>query len=92
MKTREEVARFIEAQLKDEAPPVAREAGWHYGKCRLRQLMDFIYEGPPQSEQEKLGQPLRLRNAKVGKWRDDVKPLPLDGVIDCMGDAGKPHG
>ena len=56
MKTREEAARFIERQLYVYDPLSAtfipEKRAWHYGKCELRQLMDFIYESLPSVEEE----------------------------------------
>lgn len=48
MKTREEVARFIERQIHWKHR-CAREKGLqhHYGLQELRELMDFIYESAP---------------------------------------------
>jgi hypothetical protein len=69
MKTREEAARFVE-RLMDEGVSQERKRAWHFGKVELRDLFDFIYEGPPTKPEEDLFEPLRLRNAKVGKWRD----------------------
>ena len=66
MKTRAEAARFIMDQLDGEAPSIPHSR-WHYGKCELGQLLDFIYEGPPRDE-ERIGEGLRLRNAAAGKW------------------------
>lgn len=67
MKPRTEAVKFIKAQLDGTAPDIPY-SGWHYGKCELRQLMDFIYGGHPASDEECIGEPLRLRNAKKGKW------------------------
>ena len=69
MKTREETARFMESQINGTAPAIPNSC-WHYGKCELRQLMDFIFDGPPTRKEEEAFEPLRLRNAKVGKWRE----------------------
>ena len=69
MKTREEIAKFLECQFDGTIPSPPKPA-WHYGKCELRQLMDFIFDGPPKCEAEEVFEPLRLRNKKVGKWRD----------------------
>ena len=66
MKTRTEVAQFIMDQLDGKAPDIPYSC-WHYGKCELGQLMDFIYEEPPK-DGERIGEGLRLRNAKAGKW------------------------
>ena len=52
--TRAEIARFIEEQLDGNSPPEEKEDCWHYGKCELRDLLDFIFEAPPMSDEEKL--------------------------------------
>ena len=69
MKTRVEAAKFISGQLDGTIKPYPHSA-WHYGKCELWQLMDFIYEGPPATDEEYVGNPAarRLRNCKAGKW------------------------
>lgn len=67
MKSRAEAVKFIMAQFNDEIEPMPHSA-YHYGKCELRQLMDFIYDGLPVTDDECLGEPLKLRNAKAGKW------------------------
>ena len=52
MKTLEEAARFIEAQLKhDWVSKLEKGHQFHYGKQELRELMDFIYEGPPEEHE-----------------------------------------
>jgi hypothetical protein len=54
IKTREEAARYIERQLDYKSGytvSVTKEC-WHYGKCELRDLLDFVYDGPPTSPQE----------------------------------------
>lgn len=68
MKTREEAARFAE-KLMEDGLPRERKPAWHFGKVELRDLFDFIYGGPPTCQEEALFESLRLRNAKVGKWR-----------------------
>jgi len=70
MKTRIEIAKFMEGQLSGVIQNPCTVGGWHYGKCQLRQLMDFIFDEPPSCKEEEVFEPLRLRNAKVGKWRD----------------------
>ena len=70
MKTREEIAKFIEGQFDHTVPDPCPQGGWHYGKCELRQLMDFIFDGPPTCKAEDVFEPLRLRNKKAGKWQD----------------------
>lgn len=50
MKTREQVARYIEGQFSysTKIAPDANEDKTciHYGLCEIKQLMDFIYELP----------------------------------------------
>ncbi len=53
MKTREEIARFIESQIAGELL-AAKRSHWHYGRCEIRQLMDFIFDGPPTCEKDKV--------------------------------------
>lgn len=69
MKTREEAAKFAEELMKSGGSNEKKRC-WHFGKCEVRELMDFIYGGPPTCKEEEVFEPLRLRNAKVGKWRD----------------------
>jgi len=53
MKSRIEVARYIEHQLSNKTNVVADAkpyneyySAWHYGLLELKQLMDYIYELP----------------------------------------------
>ena len=50
MKQREEVARFIEKQMRDPSYRCAlpKPNTHHYGLQELRELMDFIYGGEPK--------------------------------------------
>lgn len=50
VKTRAEVADFLDKQELTER----EKPRWHYGKQELRDLLDFIYGGPPASEDEEL--------------------------------------
>lgn len=63
MKTREETARYVEHQFdaySDYECPLAKPHCHHYGKQDVRALLDFIYEGPPDSKpQEVRGKNLR---------------------------------
>lgn len=68
MKPRAQAVKFILEQLDGKRESAGKRA-WHYGRCELRDALDFIYGGPPKSPPECLGEPLKLRNAKVGKWR-----------------------
>lgn len=68
MKTREEAAKFAEYLMKWGC--TAKKGAWHFGKMEVRELFDFIWEGPPQSKAEEVFEPLKLRNSKVGKWRE----------------------
>ena len=65
MKSRAEVADLVRQQLEDTPDTSAgRHNGvtilkgrrkahhWHYGLQDLRELMDFIYDGPPDDEKE----------------------------------------
>jgi hypothetical protein len=56
MKSREEVAAFVNIQLA-RSYICTREKGTsaHYGVQELRELMDFVYEGEPKSEDEMIG-------------------------------------
>lgn len=53
MKSRIEAARFAEKLMKD-GPTVAKKAAWHFGKCELKELFDFIYEGKPKNYREEI--------------------------------------
>ena len=54
LKTREEVAAFINDQFS-KAYVCSREKGaWHYGRQDLRVLMDFLYDGEPLSDEQKI--------------------------------------
>lgn len=68
MKTREEAVAFIRSQFDapvDAGPDrtnltaTRRPKGyaWHYGRQELRELLDFIYESPPNGP----GQEVALR-------------------------------
>ena len=70
MKTREEIAKFMEGQMSGAIDCPTKKSTHHYGKCELRQLMDFIFDGPPTCKAEEAFEPLRMRNNKVGKWQD----------------------
>lgn len=58
MKSRQEVARFIERQMHWgwNKPAIPDHYGngsvsaHHYGLCELRELLDFIYESPPTND------------------------------------------
>jgi hypothetical protein len=67
MRTREEAAIEVE-RLLDKGVEIKK--AFHFGKMEVRALFDFIWEGPPQSKAEEVFEPLRLRNSKVGKWRE----------------------
>ncbi len=64
MKTRSEVVAFIHntdpriaipnLNLRNRYKGKGEKAAWHYGVCELRQLLDFIYDGPPLSKEEEL--------------------------------------
>jgi hypothetical protein len=64
MKTRAEVARFIEStpariaipdkHLRNRNIGEGYKSAYHYGLCEVRQLMDFIYGGPPSTIEEEV--------------------------------------
>jgi hypothetical protein len=55
MKTREEAANFIHEQLNYRYKcPRNKGRNFHYGIQELRVLMDYIYEGAPQSKEEEI--------------------------------------
>lgn len=51
---REAAARFIERQLNWETEISRASERPHYGARELRELMDFIYQGEPETESEKI--------------------------------------
>jgi hypothetical protein len=54
MKTREEVVHLIKNQFDGATPVYAQKLPWHYGYLELRELLDFIYDGPPTKPEEEL--------------------------------------
>jgi hypothetical protein len=62
MKTRKEAAELANRQLQDspttdgKTPIDGRPKGLanHYGKQELRELLDFIYGGPPENDDERV--------------------------------------
>ena len=70
MKARSEAARLIEQQLENTYYTPHKTGAYHYGKCELWELLDFIYEGKPARDDEYINGPIsrRLRNAKGSKW------------------------
>ena len=54
LKTREEVAAFINDQFRDKYGCSREKGGWHYRKQDLRVLMDFLYDGEPLSDEQKI--------------------------------------
>lgn len=55
MKQREDVARFIEAQMGGDHVCKRDKAGCqHYGWQDLRELLDFIYGSEPLNDKENL--------------------------------------
>ena len=60
MKPRREAVRMIERQLSGEQES-SRYSLFHYGIVELRDLMDFIYGGPPKIKQDELNPDWRNR-------------------------------
>lgn len=57
MKPREEVVKFIECQLYGDyllPKELPKPHTHHYGCQELRALLDYLYDGPPQSARERL--------------------------------------
>lgn len=55
MKTRAEVAAFINDQLSRDIPEKgSTKTHHHYGREELRVLLDYIYQSEPQSDDEKI--------------------------------------
>lgn len=54
MKDREFAARFIELQMTSSVCKREKGGKHHYGLQDLRDLLDFIYEGPPDTDVEAL--------------------------------------
>lgn len=54
MKTREEVARFIEQQFHYKYQCTLPKYAIGYGRQEIRELMDFIYGEEPQSEEQQI--------------------------------------
>lgn len=66
MIARKDIARFIEQLFYDstvQLPPIpdlqfrnrqipGEKAAHHFGKVEMRHILDRIYEGPPQSDEE----------------------------------------
>ena len=53
MRARKKVAELINHQLKDGYMKKCNAHGmWHYGREELKELMDFIYGGKPQVNEE----------------------------------------
>ena len=55
MKSREETVKFINDGTGYETVKSRNKGSqWHFGKQDLRELLDFIYEGEPEKETEKI--------------------------------------
>jgi hypothetical protein len=54
MKPREEVARFIERQMETAHDKPNKHKRTHYGFQDARELLDFIYEGLPVRDAERI--------------------------------------
>ena len=49
-----DAVKFINNQFDDMSEKIDKTGYWHYGREELRDLMDFIYEGRPKREEEKI--------------------------------------
>jgi len=54
MRARKESVEFIERQFDRTEDSKEKYGKWHYGLHELKELMDFVYEQEPQSDEEKL--------------------------------------
>jgi hypothetical protein len=54
MKTREEVARFVEQQFHHKHQCTLPKYAIGYGRQEIRELMDFIYGEKPQNEEQNI--------------------------------------
>jgi len=53
--SRETIARYIEKQFTNAYDcKLNKGQQHHYGKQELRELMDFIFEGPPRLPEEEI--------------------------------------
>lgn len=53
MKPRKEAAEYINSGKASEGiEAFVNKDGFHFGKLELRKLMDFIYEGKPEKDEE----------------------------------------
>lgn len=50
--SRKETVELIYKQLDMETSAAKNKSHHHYGKAELRELLDFIYGGPPENEEE----------------------------------------
>lgn len=55
LKTRTETAAKIREQLTRTTDPNPAKSAVHYGRTDLRELLDFIYGGPPANASEEIG-------------------------------------
>jgi hypothetical protein len=73
-KSRSETAAFINAQLSSEYDGLR----WHYGAQQLRQLMDFIYDGTPDTDSEHIasamGKQVKVKNRSGADLEVDALP------------------
>ena len=54
MKSREEVANFLNSGACTKKGDLRKPSAWHFGKQDMRVLMDFIYEGKPEKPEEEI--------------------------------------
>lgn len=54
-KSRKQVVEYLNSgKCYQEAQEKYPASLWNFGKCELRYLLDFIYNGPPNNDAEKL--------------------------------------
>ena len=58
MRTREKAVALIIKQLESGTQFSRTPSSNHYGKCELRELMDYIYESLPVNDEQRIdGEP-----------------------------------
>lgn len=72
MRSRHEAAVYAENLMENgsKRKNSIKHPPFHFGRCEIRDLFDFIYGGIPLRKEEEVFEPLKLRNSKVGKWRE----------------------
>ena len=88
MKCRVDAAKYAEHLMGWGSEKPAGEA-WHFGFQELRELMDFIYEGPPAKYEERLfsgrGVAGISRPLDPSEWSEASPDIYRDVLLDELG-------